>query len=57
MSTYRLYLGGCQGPLKFSHGHFKNGGVGGGLGGGGMEQKGKRTYGHGQQCGDCEGVV
>ena len=22
------------------------------LGGGGMEQKGKRTHGHGQQCGD-----
>ena len=26
---------------------------GGGLGGGGIEQKGKRTHGHGQQCGDC----
>ena len=24
----------------------------GGLGGGGIEQKGKRTQGHGQQCGD-----
>ena len=23
------------------------------LGGGGIEQKGKRTHGHGQQCGDC----
>ena len=23
------------------------------LGGGGTEQKGKRTYGHCQQCGDC----
>ena len=23
--------------------------------GGGMEQKRKRTHGHGQQCGDCEG--
>ena len=21
--------------------------------GGGVEQKGKRTHGHGQQCGDC----
>ena len=21
--------------------------------GGGIEQKGKRTHGHGQQCGDC----
>ena len=26
---------------------------GGELGGGGMEQKGKRTRGHGQQCGEC----
>ena len=26
------------------------------LGGGGMEQKGKSTHGHGQQCGDCRGV-
>ena len=25
----------------------------GGLEGGGIEQKGKRTHGHGQQCGDC----
>ena len=25
-------------------------------GGGGMEQKGKRTHGHGQQCGDCCGT-
>ena len=25
----------------------------GGLGGRGIEQKGKRTHGHGQQCGDC----
>ena len=26
---------------------------------GGIEQKGKRTHGHGQQCGDCwgEGVL
>ena len=23
--------------------------------GGGIEQKGKRTHGHGQQCGDCWG--
>ena len=23
------------------------------LGGGGIEQKGKKTHGHGQQCGDC----
>ena len=23
------------------------------LGGGGMERKGKRTHGQGQQCGDC----
>ena len=23
--------------------------------GGGTEQKGKRTHGHGQQCGDCWG--
>ena len=23
--------------------------------GGGIEQKGKRTHGHEQQCGDCEG--
>ena len=28
---------------------------GGRLGGGGIEQKGKRTHGHGQQCGDCGG--
>ena len=28
---------------------------GGGLGGGGIEQKGKRTNGRGQQCGDCWG--
>ena len=27
------------------------------LKGGGMEQKGKRTHGHGQQCGDCWGEV
>ena len=27
-----------------------------GLGGKGTEQKGKRTHGHGQQCGDCWGV-
>ena len=29
-----------------------------GLGGQGIEQKGKRAHGHGQQCGDCgrEGV-
>ena len=26
---------------------------GGRLGGEGIEQKGKRTHGHGQQCGDC----
>ena len=25
------------------------------LAGGGIEQKGKRTHGHGQQCGDCWG--
>ena len=25
------------------------------LGGGGIEQKGKRTHGHGQRCGDCLG--
>ena len=25
------------------------------LGGRGIEQKGKRTHGHGQQCGDCWG--
>ena len=25
------------------------------LGGGAIEQKGKRTHGHGQQCGDCWG--
>ena len=25
------------------------------LGSGGIEQKGKRTHGHGQQCGDCRG--
>ena len=30
--------------------------VGGRLGGGGMEQKGKMTHGHGQQCGDGWGV-
>ena len=23
--------------------------------GGGIEQKGERTHGHGQQCGDCSG--
>ena len=28
---------------------------GGWLGGGKIEQKGKRTHGHGQQCGDCLG--
>ena len=27
------------------------------VGGGGIKQKGKRTHGHGQQCGDCWGVV
>ena len=25
------------------------------LGGGGIKQKGERTHGHGQQCGDCRG--
>ena len=25
------------------------------LGGGGIEQRGKRIHGHGQQCGDCWG--
>ena len=25
------------------------------LGDGGIDQKGKRTHGHGQQCGDCGG--
>ena len=25
------------------------------LGDGGIEQNGKRTHGHGQQCGDCWG--
>ena len=25
------------------------------LGGREIEQKGKRTHGHGQQCGDCQG--
>ena len=29
--------------------------MGRGLGGGGIEQKGKRTHGYGQQCGDCWG--
>ena len=28
---------------------------GGGLGCGGIEQKGERTHGHGQQCDDCWG--
>ena len=28
---------------------------GGRLGGGGIEQKGKRTHGHWQWCGDCWG--
>ena len=27
-----------------------------GLGNGGTEQKGERTHGHGQACGDCRGV-
>ena len=31
------------------------GGWGVELGGGGIEEKGKRTHGHGQQCGDCRG--
>ena len=30
-------------------------GVGVGLGGGRIKQKGKRTHGHGQQCGDYRG--
>ena len=29
--------------------------MGGRLEGGGIKQKGERTHGHGQQCGDCEG--
>ena len=29
--------------------------MGRGLGGRGIEQKGKRTHGHRQQCGDCWG--
>ena len=28
---------------------------GGWVGGGGIEQEGKRTHGHGEQCGDCWG--
>ena len=28
--------------------------LGGGVGGRRIEQKRKRTHGHGQQCGDCE---
>ena len=33
--------------------------MGGGLRCGEIEQEGKRTHGHGQQCGDCwgEGVI
>ena len=30
--------------------------LGSGVRGGGMEQKRKRTHGHGQQCGDCWGA-
>ena len=30
--------------------------VGGRFKGGRNEQKGKKTHGHGQQCGDCEGA-
>ena len=30
-------------------------GRGGKLGGGGIEHKGKRSHGHGQQCSDCKG--
>ena len=30
--------------------------MGGELGGGGIEQKGKQTHGHGQQCGDFWGM-
>ena len=30
-------------------------GCGGRLEGGGVEQKGKRTHGYRQQCGDCRG--
>ena len=29
--------------------------LGAGLGSGRIERKGKRTHGHGQQCGDCRG--
>ena len=29
--------------------------LGGGVGGGGIERKRKRTHGHGEQCGDCWG--
>ena len=29
--------------------------MGGEVRGGGIEQKGKRTHGHGRQCGDCWG--
>ena len=34
-------------------------GSGGWWGGRGIEQKGKRIHGHGQQCGDClgEGII
>ena len=31
--------------------------LGRGLGGGGIEQKGKRTHGCGQQCGNCGGEM
>ena len=31
--------------------------VGGWLGDGGIEQKGKRTHGHEKQCGDCSGGI
>ena len=30
--------------------------LGGRVGAGRIEQKGKRTHGHGQQCGDCGGL-
>ena len=38
-----------------SDGEQKTAGRGWRLGGGGIEQKRKRTHGHGQQCGDCGG--
>ena len=47
--------GGIKDSLKFGLRSLETTKGGGRFGGGGTEQKGERTHGHGRQCGDCSG--